>query len=438
MNSTAFSLDSQVRTLLTQADGRSAAELQSATGKSQPSISLALTRLGDAVYKIGAARSTRYALTQSILGLDARQAVDLAAPHADQGVFGSLVFLQGNRVHICGPRKRQWMATGALPWWLSTLQPQGYLGRQFARLRPDFAPDPDQWTLEQTLYMAVNHLSDPPGAFAMGPRRLETPITLKNHNRGQGFDHLADTAAQSLPTGSSAGGEQPKFLTQVGNTQVIVKFSPPRGTPFGERWHDLLHLEHLAGLVLRDKGVATAKTELVQTQRRTYLQSTRFDRLGRTGKRHVVAASSIHEAFVNTPQRHWVATCEALVARKLLAPEHLRAVASTYLFGQYIANTDMHFGNLSFFVDDVTQPVLVPTPVYDMLPMVWRPGVHGGELDAAPIPQRVQPAGFDTEAAHARTWAIDYWDRAARLEGLSPGLRRACARNNKRLRDANN
>ena len=434
MKSPSLSLDAQVSALLAQTDGCTAAALQAATGKSQASISLALTRLGDAVCKMGAARSTRYALTQAVLGLDARQAVHLAAPHADQGLFGSLVFLQGNRVHISGPRKSQWLGSNALPWWLSTLKPQGFLGRRFARLRPDFAPDPAEWTLAQILYMAVNHIGDPPGAFTVGPRNLANSVPLTNRSRGAAFGRLADAAADSLPAGSSAGGEQPKFLAQVGNREVIVKFTPPRGTPFGERWHDLLQLEHLAGLVLRDNGIAVAQTELVQTQRRTYLQSTRFDRLGGTGKRHVVAASSVHEAFVKAPQRHWVATCEALVTLKLLAPEHLRAVASTYLFGQYIANTDMHFGNLSFFVDDVTEPVLLPTPVYDMLPMAWRPGVHGGELGAVPIPERVQPAGFETQAAEARAWAIDYWEQAARLEGLSSSLQRASARNAKSLR----
>jgi hypothetical protein len=42
-----------------------AQQLQSATGKSQPSISLALGKLGSEVCKLGAARSTRYALTQT-------------------------------------------------------------------------------------------------------------------------------------------------------------------------------------------------------------------------------------------------------------------------------------------------------------------------------------------------------------------------------------
>ena len=426
-------LSDHLRALLAQGSPLSAGQLQRACGKSQPSISLALARLGSEVHKMGAARSTRYALTQPILGLDAAQPVHLAGPHADQGLFGTLALLRGNLVHVRGRRNSEWLADGALPWWLSPLRPQGFIGRQFARLRPDFPSDPDQWTLAQVLYMAANHLPDPPGAFTIGSQRSAPGIATRHADRGANFDRLADAAADNLPAGSSAGGEQPKFISRVGDTHVIVKFSPPRGTPFGERWHDLLQLEHLAGEILRGQGIAAAQTELLHTARRTYLQSSRFDRMGAAGKRHVVAASALHEAFVDAPRRQWVATCEALSARKLLAPEHVRTVASVYLFGQYIGNTDMHFGNLSFFVDDVQKPILVPTPVYDMLPMVWRPGIHGGELDTTPIREQIQPAGFETQAQQARTWAIAFWERAARLPALGPASRKASAESARNL-----
>ena len=72
------------------------------------------------------------------------------------------------------------------------------------------------------------------------------------------YDELTRNIDKRLPAGSSAGGEQPKFTSTVpvdGNplhdAHCIVKFTPPRGTPFGERWHDLLQLEHLANEVLR-------------------------------------------------------------------------------------------------------------------------------------------------------------------------------------------
>ena len=436
MNVTRSGFDQTVCGLLAQAGSLTAAELQRATGKSQASVSMALTRLGDAVCKMGAARSTRYALTQPIMGLDARQAVTLAGPHRDAGRFGELYFLHGNQVHVRGPRRSEWLAQGTLPWWLSTLRPQGFLGRQYVRLRPDLSVDPDDWSLSQTLYIAASHFHDPPGAFAIGSSMALPSPDVALALRGQAFDRLADASALELPAGSSAGGEQPKFVSRVEGTAVVVKFSPPRGTPFGERWHGLLQLEHLANTLLREHGVPSAQTELVDTPKRTYLQSIRFDRIGANGKRHVVAAAAVHEAFVKGPRRHWVATAESLVAQKLLTPEHLRSIACIYLFGQFIGNTDMHFGNLSFYVDDVTRPVFVPTPAYDMLPMAWRPGVHGGELDLTPIHPQRQPAGYETEARLARGWAMEFWERAAQLPALGETMREASAAIARSLRHA--
>jgi hypothetical protein len=446
--SDSLSLADQLRAALLRGGPLTAAQLQAATGKSQPSISLALAKLGDEVYKLGAARSTRYALAQPILGLSARQPINLAGPNKDQGLFGALTYLSSDLVCTeVNASKDEWLTRATLPWWLSTLRPQGFLGRQFTKVRPDFASDPDQWTLNQVLYIAANHFNDPPGAFSIGVHgggfvdsdRARSPIPLAL--RGEAFDAMADAMVDGLPMGSSAGGEQPKFIALVEcdsegemlGTRVIVKYSPPRGTPFGERWHDLLLLEHLANDVLRSSGITSAQTQLVHTARRTYLQSTRFDRMGLAGKRHAVAASAVHDEFVKAPRRHWVATAQALVAQKLLATEHLVDVARTYLFGQFIANTDMHFGNLSFFVDDVTRPVFVPTPVYDMLPMKWRPSIHDGSLDITPVQAQMPLAGFEAQTAWAKACAVRYWERAAGLPDLSPELRMACTQSAQRL-----
>ena len=437
MNAPALTLTEHLRALLAQGGPLTAQQLQRATGKSQPSISLALAKLGPEVCKLGAARSTRYALTQPILGLPAQQTLTWTTPDGQIQTFGSLHFLQSGQVYVRTPQGADWLSdTSQLPWFLQTLRPQGFLGRQLTRLRPDFPPDPDTWHTEQVLYMANNHAGDPPGAMHLGESqgRIVQNAPWAVLDQAAHFDSLARAVTQTLPAASSAGGEQPKFLTEVAtpdgqHQHCIVKFSPPRGTPFGERWHDLLHLEHLALTVMAEHGVGVACTHIVETSERTYLASERFDRIGIAGKRHVVPASAVHAAFVPAPRRHWVATCEALVAQKRLTPAQVDTVASAYLFGQYIGNTDMHFGNLSFFVDDVLQPALVPTPVYDMLPMVWRPGVHGGELDARPVPPPAQPAGYAGLATKVRAWAITYWERAAQLPALSSTLRAASAEN---------
>lgn len=442
MNRPTIALTDHLRALLAQGGVRTAQQLQTATGKSQPSISLALTKLGPEVCKLGAARSTRYALTQTILGLPAEQTLTWTTPEGRLQTFGSLHFLQSGRVYVRSHQGADWLsAPGQLPWFLQPLRPQGFLGRQLTRLRPDFPADPDHWRTEQVLYMAANHAGDPPGALHLGDTmgRLVPEAPWTAPDQAAHFDALARAVTQTLPAASSAGGEQPKFLTEVDtpdgqHKHLIVKFSPPRGTPFGERWHALLHLEHLALSVLAENGVTVASSTIVESNERTYLVSERFDRIGLEGKRHVVPASAVHDEFVRAPRQHWVATCEALAAQKLLTSTHLSTVASSYLFGQYIGNTDMHFGNLSFFVNDVLQPALVPTPVYDMLPMQWRPGVHSGELDVRPVQPQAQPAGYADLAATARTWAISYWDRAASLPCLTPALHAASAENARALR----
>ena len=236
--------------------------------------------------------------------------------------------------------------------------------------------------------------------------------------------------ANTLPAGSSAGGEQPKFLTAFSENAVhhhlIVKFTPPRNTPFGKRWRALLHLEHLAQTILTAHGIEAAHTHFVESPIRTYLESQRFDRIGMEGKRHVVAIDALHSEFVDAPRRNWIHTAEVLAEKKLITPAELSAVARIYSFGQFIGNTDMHFGNLSFFVDDIEKPVLALAPVYDMLPMMWRPSVNTGELNVLPVVTPVAIPSYVRERAEAREWAFAFWRQAAMLDALDEPLRQAC------------
>jgi hypothetical protein len=442
MNNVYLPLAEQVAALLLSNGATTVAQLRAATGKSQPSISLAISSLAVRVCRLGAARSTRYALTQPILGLPASQLITLTTEQGQLLEYGDLTFLHGQQTYVRATQGTQWLTDkNKLPWFLEPLRPQGFLGRQLVRLAPNLPADPDAWNAEQVLYMAVQHAGDPPGAFNLGPvmGRFFSEAPSTHVDRSAYYDVMARGIGSSMPAASSAGGEQPKFVTEIAgdaanHQHLIVKFSPPRGTPFGERWHDLLHLEHLALKVLREHGVPAASTRIVESKERTYLESERFDRIGMEGKRHVVAATSIHDEFVKTPRQNWVATCESLVAQKLLSPPDLQKVARQYFFGQYIGNTDMHFVNLSFFVSDVAKPNFTVALAYDMLPMMWRPGVHSGELDASPIRPQHQIAGYAAEALAAREWAIDYWERATKLEALSSELAEASSTNVTRLK----
>jgi hypothetical protein len=97
--------------------------------------------------------------------------------------------------------------------------------------------NPEQWDVAQVLYAALR-IDDHPGAISIGEPQAEMasrhPIAL--NERGPRYDTLATDVSATLPAGASAGGEQSKFLAVLDSGEhVLVKFTPPRGTPFGER-----------------------------------------------------------------------------------------------------------------------------------------------------------------------------------------------------------
>ncbi len=431
----------QIIQLLGERGSLSAAELRSATGKSQASISIALTALGKRVCRMGAARSTRYALTQDFYGLAATQPLFFTSESGVLQLFGEISHLENGSVFVRASDGAQWLAErGKLPWFLQPLRPQGFLGREYLRVRPDFPSNPDLWTTEQVLYLATNHATDPPGAFSLGEStgRVIRKFSRNGSTRIDEYDGAAVSFSKTLPAQSSAGGEQPKFLAEFMDEHgkyrhLIVKFSPPRGTPFGERWHALLHLEALALTTLGEHGIPVAPSVVTESATRTYLESQRFDRIGIEGKHHVVSIDALHDHFVVSPRRNWVHTCEALAKQGLLSADELAAVARIYAFGQFIGNTDMHFGNLSFYVDDVLKPRIRLAPVYDMLPMMWRPTVQTGELDATPVREQPHAAGHDAAYDEVRQWAVSFWRRASTLEALTSDLQESAARSAERV-----
>lgn len=434
-------LETHIQALLVRAPALTAAQLSASTQASQPSISRALNRLGARICRMGAARNTRYAWVQEVMGLPGRAQLLWLGGAAHRARFGELCFLAGNQIYVRGDGVETLMQ-GHLPWYLTSLQPQGFLGRELARTRPDLPSDPQQWSLPQVLYAALSGLHDPPGAIRLAEEGLGGGFSssggwiapLDVLERAQHYDTLATQIGHSLPARSSAGGEQPKFTARVeGMGDVIVKFTPPRDTPFGERWFGLLQLEQLALGLLRTHGFATAQTELLHGPQRTHLQSLRFDRGETMLRRHVVAIDALHGEFVGGARHHWVHTCEALAEKKLISQQDLSTAATLHAFGHFIANTDMHFGNLSFFVDDIAKPQLRLAPLYDMLPMKWRPGVHDGVLNADPVQEQPLPIGYAHEHARAREIAVQFWEQAAGLDTLPAALRTGARRSARRV-----
>jgi len=156
-----------------------------------------------------------------------------------------------------------------LPWFLAHLKPEGFIGRIHANhISHIFGYDknPEKWNLREIFCSSV-YLSNPSGAITIGNSLVFPPSVPsvdflispdKKTDRAAFLNCLDDCAidvARALPFGSSAGGEQPKFMIAVPEhgelTECIVKFSPPVGTPFGDRWHDLLIAELSCAISVR-------------------------------------------------------------------------------------------------------------------------------------------------------------------------------------------
>jgi hypothetical protein len=378
--------------LLMRRGPATSAQLQRELGRSQPTVSRLLQALGGQVLTLSRGKSARYALPQRILGLPARQPLHWVREDGRVQAWGELSFVLGGRVHVQAEGGVDVLVAGGLPWFLTPLRVQGFLGRLLARRLAPFGldGDPQRWNIEQILF-AAHEVLDPPGALLFGERPpAPQRMLIEANEAAQRYDEWAADVAATLPAGSSAAGEQAKFITRLNEeatSEYIVKFSPPRGTPFGERWHDLLHAEALAAQTLSEHGVPVATSRIRETAARTYLESARFDRLPRFGRRHVVPLDAVHEAFVPDARRNWAATCAALARQRRLPPEAPAQVSALMHFGQLIGNTDMHFGNLGLIVQpaDVPRGRFTLAPVYDMLPMRWRPDPQQGSLDLSPF-----------------------------------------------------
>ena len=421
------------------------AQLQRLTGKSQPTLSRALRALGSQVVTLGQGKATRYAIPKAVRGLAAQHTLWWTDQRGVSAPWGLLTFLTDDSLHVSAAGIDV-ITRGCLPWFLSPLKLQGFLGREWA-LRLGLERDPERWTLEQTLVAALG-IDEPTGAISLGePTGAPLPDAPADlAARAVRYDALSADVAATLPAGSSAGGEQAKFLTRLASGErVLVKFSPPRGTSFGERWHDLLHAEALALQVLGEHGVEVAQSRVIESATRTYLESVRFDRSGAQalgphtlgpharGRRHLVALDAIHAGFVEGSRQNWAATCDALAVQRRLSPADARAVRALFDFGHLIGNTDMHFGNLSLWADDPASGRFALAPLHDMLPMRWRPDGFHGLQDYAPFePQRRQGLP-DDGGTSARSVAQVFWQRAATHPPLSQPLRAVAAEMMRRL-----
>jgi len=423
-----------------------ARELSAALGVSQPTISRLLTAAGDQVVKIGRARSSRYAAVRDVRGLGSRWPLYRIDRRGRPQHFGQLVALHGDACWLDTAQPPDWLrgefSDGlfpGLPWFLDDLRPQGFLGRMFAQRHArelGLGDDILRWNGDAVLTALLLRGEDGPGDFVLGESALEHALRaaaepIRSTQREQRYAALADATLAGEPVGSSAAGEQPKFTacieTGSGDLQhVIVKFSERvDANPVARRWADLLISEHLAGEVLTEHGLLGASSALIWSEGRLCLESTRFDRIGAYGRLGVVSLAAWSDAHDGV-RDHWPGAAQRMQQQGWLTDEAVKQIQRLWWFGQMIANTDMHFGNLSFFLDDALP--LTPCPSYDMLPMLYRPDSSGGlpVRDYQPPPPR--PDAF-LPWQQAAMQATLFWERVAAHAQISENFRHIAAAN---------
>ncbi len=425
-------------------------ELQQLLAKSQPTVSRVLAELSSlGVVALRHGRKARYGLCRPILGsLSGEQPIWRRDEHGSTERWGTLRWLAAGQVHVAGAGGGEWLVKDGLPWFLAPLRLEGFLGKLHARsthLQLRLGDDPQRWGVEQQLYGAIAQMRDAPGALTLGDAEgaaAPEPVPHDDAQRALAYDEIASDVAVHLTASSSAAGDQAKFLVcrrppPDGSDAwqwLIVKFTPPRDTPFGARWHDLLHAEALALRTLGEAGEPVATASVIDGARRSYFEAARFDRPGRFGRRHAVPLWAVHDAFVAGPKQHWVATCEALAAQRRLSAHDVQRVRLWRAFGQLIGNNDMHFGNLSLWADEPATEKFALAPCYDMLPMSYRPEPARDDFGLAPL-NIARSIGVDSAVwTRAAELAVRLWDRVSNHAACSAGFRAVAAQNAQRVR----
>ncbi|RDZ26661.1 type II toxin-antitoxin system HipA family toxin YjjJ [Lysobacter silvisoli] len=436
-----------------------AAALAAQLGISQPTVSRALADLGPALVRIGHARASRYALARDVGRAGNRWPLYRIGLKGRPDTLGELQALYGGWL-LRSPRALPLYPHGEfdegqytdLPWFLYDLRPQGFLGRAFARRHAaelGVPENPEDWTADDVLIALLRRGDDLPGDLVLGEAALEQALldtVLDNldtliapQQRTAVYPQRALAAEAGEIAGSSAGGEQPKFTAELDadngeRISVIVKFArhdPDNAT--ARRWVNLLVCEHLAGQVLTEHGIAAASSELIDSEGWRFLQSMRFDRTPQRGRRGTTTLRALDAAYTGSDPHQWPAAAAALQREGIVSAADAERIRRLHLFGRFIGNTDMHFGNLSFHTEPQRLQVAL-APVYDMLPMHYRPGA-GGAVHQRPY-ELPLPTGDLAAWQWAGSAALDLWRRAQDDTRIGPAFRAVAASNALRIEQA--
>ncbi len=420
------------------------AELRRELEISQPTFSRLVASLQDQVLSFGHTRSRRYAIARQIAGVQQPVAVYEVRPHGERLVrFGELSAVKDRGFCLVSSEGAQFFDD--LPWFLHNARPAGFLGRLAPRRHPELGLPEDirLWSADQVLRFAARYGWDPPGAFIVGDdacslylREIEHPSNLiDSAKRPKRYPAVVSDLVAFGNAGSSATGEQPKFLATRRDgdrlTPVLVKYSPATDESVGRRAADLLVAEQTALETLGSNGYKIPATFILSAGGRTFLEIERYDREGIQHRIGHVSLGVLDAEFAGTDMVSWADSVRVLAAKGVVPIDTLLKVRWLETFGRLIGNTDMHFGNLSFLMDGVRVTAL--TPVYDMLPMHYHP--RAGEVVFADYELPAIGPELADVAGPALAASIDFWGRLEGDSRVSESFRGVAAQNIRRLRD---
>lgn len=417
---------------------RSSPEIQARFGWSQPTVSRLLAMCSEQVCVLGNTRSRRYARLRDVRGLGGELPVYKIDQDGNAHTIGILSAIT-NEGYVWAPVSG---ATGhhrGLPWFISDLRPEGFVGRAFVReLHENLALPPrgNDWNDDHVLLALARRGEDCMGNLVVGKESLERYFErtkypappLRPENVLEAYPRMAQAAMDGQPAGSSAGGEQPKFTAALerGSTieNVLVKFSSSVSSPTGRRWADLLICEHHALTIVGERGISASGSRIVEAGGQVFLEVVRFDRVGRFGRLPIISLKAVDLEFYGG-QDNWIAAASRMLADSTISPEDAAALRWLSVFGDLIANTDQHFGNVSLIMVDGRSRYTL-APAYDMLPMLYRP------RDEVTYPVFTPPAAAPSapgEWEAALHWAGIFWERACGDNRISEEFRGICRAN---------
>jgi serine/threonine protein kinase HipA of HipAB toxin-antitoxin module len=413
---------------LARLQSASGAELRAQLGISQATFSRLASAVSSRLVVAGRGRSTRYAARRAAedlpdqlpvyeIGEDgrARRAATLHAVLPD----GYYVESAADDVPSAFHRD--------LPYYLHELRPAGFLGRLVPRRHPELGLPADArlWSSNDVLRYVSRFGWNLPGAFVVGDDALALYLEHSSHvqaveprERRRRYPALAREVLGAGPPGSSAAGEQPKFLaTRAPGVEVLVKFSAQGRDARSRREADLLLAEHLAHSVLIEHGQESARSQLVLADDQVFLEVERFDRLAADGRRGVISLLALDAEYLGS-MKSWSDSVTRLAAAGHVPSAVVGVTRIRELFGQLIGNTDMHPGNLAFISRG--SRVLSLAPSYDMLPMLFAAPDGSAERKLV-LPT---PSPRDAEAWRvASDAALAFWQALARESRLSAAFR---------------